>query len=225
MTKNILFVILALALVPLRAAHAGPYGDFGIDFTDTLERDVMYRHIRSSPNRHTGSAASSTQVPRRNGRMPATMAATAPTAQRAALERQYATLLSTYETLVPKLHLPDRDLAGAFALLVCGAYSAYHGVEVSDTALAATSKQMRDVLAGNRAFLKLTTENKQDMYEQVAIVSTMIVVGVEGAKADPSKRDGMRELGKRYLASFADPDRLLITDKGITMAPAASASP
>jgi hypothetical protein len=224
MTRAILVSILALAAAVARPAHASPYGDFGINFTDTWSRGVMNAKLLNRPGGGGGAHAQapSMQVARRAPRMPAVMAASVEPGQRAATERQYAMMLETYGKLVPKLKLGERDVSGAFALLVCAAYTAYHGEEVTDTALAATKQQLRDVLAAKPEFAKMAADKKQDMFEQAAIVSTLLVVRTEGAKADPKKRDELRELGKQLLAGFGDPDRLLVTESGITLAPKAA---
>ena len=50
----------------------------------------------------------------------------------------------------------------------------------------------------------------------------MLVMQFEAAKTDPAKREEMREVAKGYLKSFADPDRVQITDKGLALSPAAA---
>jgi hypothetical protein len=147
------------------------------------------------------------------------MAADGPADKRAALAQEYELLLSTYETLAAKLKLPDHDLAGALALFICGSFVAYHGTDVSNAALLATSRQLHEMLGHHAAFARLTTDQKQDMYEQLAILSTTMVLGRERAKSDPAQLAQVRALGRQYLAGFVDPDRLQITDRGIGLAP------
>jgi hypothetical protein len=218
MTRITAFALFVISLAMSHEAYA-QWGNFGIDWSDHIERSVMNDSIRRSPNSPPGRSSSpaSTKVPKRTPRIPAKMAASAPPAQRAAMERTYTTLLSGYDALSAKLHVPDHELAGAFAMLVVGSYAAYHGTEVSPGALAATTKQLRAALGAPLA--KLTTETKQDLYEQLAIVSTMLVGGIDRGKSDPATREQLRELGKQYLAGFVDPDRLQITDKGMSFAP------
>jgi len=206
------------ALAAPRLAHA----QIGVDFSDSWERSQVYNYILTDPHRDSAPSASkkSTRVPKRAvARMPATMAAKQPPDRRAATVKQYELMLSTYETIATALKLPDHDLAGAFALLVCASYVAYHDQDLPPAAVVATSRQLRDALGSNAAFTKLSIEKKQDLYEQVAILSTTIVVGHDQAKGDPAQLAQLRALGKQQLAAVTDPDRLKIDENGMSLGP------
>jgi hypothetical protein len=220
MTRALLVVtVVHLALARAAAADIGDFETAMVNnWIDNYERNMVEDNVlRSGPRSGSATTAPSTVVPKRSARVPAQLAAKAPPGQRAALTRQYDQLLSTYEALAVKLRLPDHDISSSLALLVCGAYTAYRGGDLSDTALAATQKQLHAVLVKAPGFAKIPTAQKQDLYEQLAIVSTQIELSLVQAKTDPAKLAQVRDVAKTYLAAFGNPDQVVIDDRGISL--------
>lgn len=214
--RSAVLALLVLATIAIaRPARADFEDDMVNNWIDNYERNMIEDNVlRGNRPSSGGDAVKSTVVPKRAPRMPAVLAQKAPAAQRAAVEQQLKGLLVAYDRLTVKLKLTERDLAGALALLVCAAYAAYHGHDLPETALVATTKQLHQVLGSDAKLGKLATADKQDLYEQLVIAGMQLFVQNLNAK-EGAARDEVRETGRRYLAGFADPDKLEITDRGL----------
>jgi Family of unknown function (DUF6683) len=173
--------------------------------------------------RHAHAAPDATRVPPRTPpRMPGVLASSAG-ARSAELEKTYAQLLAAFEQSLDKARLARNDVAVAAAMYIVGSYAAYHGADVSDAAFVAIANQIRDVLAATPGYAGAPLAQKQDMYEGLAIVGTLMLAAAKTKGGDAS----VRANAKNYLEALfhGDVDALQITDAGMSFAGAATSAP
>ena len=158
--------------------------------------------------------------------MPAQLAAAAPAADRASTETYYRKLLTTYEELAPKNGFAARDVAPALALYLGASYAVYHDVEVTDETMAALARQLGGLLSAMPAWTNASVGDRQDMYEQFAILGMLMGV----ARTKPITAEA-RASAKAYLEGFlkAGVDEIQIGERGLVIsggaAPSAPATP
>jgi hypothetical protein len=164
----------------------------------------------------------STVVPPRAARMPAVLAAAAPPAQRASSEAAYTRLLAAYEKIAPQHGVTPRDVAGALALYLCASYAVYHDVDFTASMMAKVTKQVRAVIVKTPEFASATTADRQDMYEQFAILG----MTMSAARTVPITAEA-RSSAKGYLEGFlkVGVDSIQISEAGLVITGGASPAP
>lgn len=169
----------------------------------------------------TGQAAASTVVPERAAQVPAAMAARYPAGERARVQRTFEQLLQLHQGVERKFGVPARDLAGAAAAYLTGAYMAYHHTNVPDAWFPPLVAQMRGILAAEPAQANAPLPVRQEMYEQLAIVGMFAAVMQLGLKQQPdaAMEQRMRAAGKDYLEQLlkVDADRVQLTAQGLVV--------
>ncbi|NML18502.1 DUF6683 family protein [Azohydromonas caseinilytica] len=167
------------------------------------------------------AAAASTVLPERAAQVPAAMAAQYPPQQRARAQRNFEQLLAGYRLVEKKYGLPPRDLAGAAAVYLTGAYSAYRNVELPEGYFPPLVAQMRAILAAEPAQTGAPLQDRQEMYEQLAIVGMLTVTAQLGLQQqpDPALEQRLRAAGKDYLEQLlkVDAERVQLTERGLAL--------
>lgn len=233
-------VAAAAAALPLRAQDID-WARRDYDFATRQLDDFMWRHQRSlvdpvgralRRNAQPGQAPAaapvqgkaatvSTVVPEGSARVPAAMAAQYPAAERARVQRAFEQMLELHHTVERQFGVPRRDLAGAAAAYVTGAYMAYHNTEVPDAWFPPLVAQMRGILAAEPAQASAPLPVRQEMYEQLAILGMFAATLQTGLKQHPDAalEQRMRAAGKSYLEQLlkVDADRVQLTERGLAL--------
>jgi Family of unknown function (DUF6683) len=126
-----------------------------------------------------------------------------------------------YPKIEAQFGIPPKDVAGATAALIAGSYMAYRDVDLPDENFKALVAQMRQIIGGNAGFLSASTAQKQEWYEEMAIVGTSLALTREEwkSKPDAQTKARTREVAKGYLEQFLkiDADRVEITSAGLVL--------
>lgn len=226
----------ASAALPLQAQDID-WARRDYDFATRQLDDFMWRHQRSlvdpvsravRRNAQPGQGAAvpaakvapaSTVVPARTAQVPAAMAAQYPAPERARVQRTFEQLLQLHHGVERKFGVPERDLAGAAAAYLTGAYMAYHNTEVPDEWFVPLVTQMRGILATEAA--GAPQQARQEMYEQLAITGMLAATMQMGLKQRPDAEatQRLRTAGKGYLEQLlkVDADRVQLTARGLVL--------
>ncbi|MCR5867110.1 DUF6683 family protein [Aquincola sp. J276] len=174
-----------------------------------------------------GAAKKQTTVfkPAGASRMPALLAEAYPEAARGQAERSFKQLLSGYQQIERQFNIPRNDVAGAVAALLAGSWMAYRNADFPDENFTPLVRQMRGVIARNPDFAAADAQQKQEMYEQLAILGMLTATTQMALKENPGTPDAqriqanLREAGKGYLEQFlkTDADRVQLTSQGLEL--------
>lgn len=190
-------------------------------------KTVFGETVEQSLDRSKGGAAKT--LPARStsfapvaGVAPARALASAyPPDQRAKAESLFKELLSGYHKLESQLGIPRNDVGGAVAAFLTGSYAAYRNADVPDENFLPLVNQMRQVLASNADFARASDAEKQDIYEQMAILGTYMALTRLALKEQPNAQvaRNMQRAAKGYLEQFlkTDADRVQLTDNGLVL--------
>jgi hypothetical protein len=147
------------------------------------------------------------------------LASSYPPAQRARVEELFKELLSGYHKIESQFGIPRNDVGGAVAAFLAGSYMAYRDVDLPDQNFLALVNQMRLVLASNGEFARTSDAEKQELYEQMAILGTYMALTRDALKQRPDARvaRNMQRAAKRYLEQLlkTDADRVQLTASGL----------
>ena len=228
MSNRLLGLVVALVIaVGPPAARAEPLIFVPSDdlangmLNDMLARDLLKG--KSAKRRNTPTDADTSTVVRIEGRprMPKQMAAHLPPAQRAQAARTYQQVLDGYRQIERRLGVPRHDLAGAVAAFIAGSWMAYRDRDLPDAHFPPLVRQIRQIIGPDPAFQSAGPRERQETYEQMAILGTMMALTREGLKQQPdaSTEARMREAAKGYLEQFlkTDADRVDITESGLVL--------
>ncbi len=98
------------------------------------------------------------------------LVASYPPQQREQVAKEMSDLLARYREIEARFGLAPNDVAGAVAAFVAGNYMAWRDVEFPDAAFAPLVQQMRGVIAAQPRFRDATDAEKQQLYEEMAVV-------------------------------------------------------
>ncbi|MFN6997539.1 MAG: DUF6683 family protein, partial [Aquincola tertiaricarbonis] len=134
-------------------------------------------------------------------------------------------LLSGYQQIERQFDIPRNDVAGAVAALLAGSWMAYRNADFPDENFTPLVRQMRGVIARNPDFAAADAQQKQEMYEQLAILGMLTATTQMALKENPGTPDAqriqanLREAGKGYLEQFlkTDADRVQLTSQGLEL--------
>ena len=165
---------------------------------------------------------SSTVLPGAGGQGVASkLAAHYPAAQRGQAERAFVQVLDGYRQIESRFGIPRNDLAGAVAAFLAGSYMAYNDVDFPDENFKPLVSQLRRIIASNPEFQRASNAEKQEMYEQMAILGTSLALTRDALKQQPNAQiaSNIRQAGKGYLEQFlkTDADRVQITSGGLVI--------
>ena len=187
-------------------------------FGETVEQSLG----RSSGGAKRGLSARPVSFAPVAGVAPARALASAyPPDQRARVEGLFKELLSGYHKLESQFGIPRNDVGGAVAAFLVGSYVAYRDVDVPDQNFLRLVNQMRQVLASNADFARASDAEKQDIYEQMAILGTYMALTRMALKQQPDAQveRNLQRAAKGYLEQFlkTDADRVQLTESGLVL--------
>ncbi|MEW6704681.1 MAG: DUF6683 family protein [Pseudomonadota bacterium] len=149
------------------------------------------------------------------------LASAYPAHMRADVESLFKELLAGYHKIEAQFGIPRHDVGGAVAAFLAGSYMAYRDVDFPDEQFMPLVQQMRQVLAGNAEFARASDAQKQELYEQMAVLGTYMALTRDALKQRPDAglEQNMRKAAKGYLEQFLDvsADRVQITDAGLVV--------
>jgi hypothetical protein len=144
-----------------------------------------------------------------------------PEASRTETERLFRQLLSGYGQIERQFGVPKHDVAGSVAAFLAGSYMAYRNVDFPDEHFKPLVAQMRQIIGSNPDFAKASNAEKQEMYEQMAILGMFMANTQMALKEKPNAQiaANMRQAAKGYLEQFlkTDADRVQITAQGLVL--------
>lgn len=237
--------LLAAALAAALAASAGAqaqmyspgYGTYGAPMSSFLASSYLVQQVANGARVSGSSTKSSlraqsvsvarTEVPDLRFApagapiAPRKLAQSYPEPSREQAERFFAQTLQGYHEIESKFGLRRYDLAGAVATFVAGNYIAWRDQPFPDEHFKPLVQQMRAALSGVGALRGASRAEKQEMYEQLAILGTYMALTREGLQQqpDPQLRASMKRAAKGYLQQFlqVDPERVRIDAHGLTV--------
>jgi len=144
-----------------------------------------------------------------------------PPASRSDAERVFRELLGRYPKIEQQFGIPRRDVAGSVAAFLAGSYMAYRNVDFPDEHFKPLVNQMRRMIGGNPEFARASNTEKQEMYEQMAILGMFMASTQMALKDRPNAQTtaNMKQTAKGYLEQFlqTDAERVQITAKGLVL--------
>ncbi|MFT3719727.1 DUF6683 family protein [Pseudorhodoferax sp.] len=164
-------------------------------------------------------ARTMTVVPvRATPRAPQKLAQHYPPQRRVEAVRTFRQLLDGYHQVEARMGVPRGDLAGALAAFIAGNLMAYHDRDVPDAYFPAVVEQLRPAVVGQPGFARIGTAEKQDAYEQLAILGTFMALTRQALRRQPDAQiqARMREAARGYLAQLGvDAARTEMTAQGV----------
>jgi hypothetical protein len=211
-----------MMLSPVYATYGAPMSNF-LSSSYLLNQSALAATSSKSKSSSGGTASSnapgfsSSSAPI----APRKLAASYPPAKRAEAEKLFLQTLEGYHGIEQKFGLRRNDIAGAVAAFIAGNYIAYHDQPFPDAHFGPLVRQMRDRMAGVAAMRSATDAERQEMYEQLAILGTYMALTRDALQKtpDPKLKDGMKRAARNYLEQFLriDPDRIRIGPEGLTV--------
>jgi hypothetical protein len=141
-------------------------------------------------------------------------------AERKEQQAFFAQCLTNYESLRRGQGLPVKDVALAVSYLIGVSYNVYHGGDALTAAQGdALRAQVREGLASDPGFRRLSNREKQEMYELTAIVGEFLAVNADAAsqKGNRQLAEMAREMAKDNLERLlgVPASQVRITDHGL----------
>jgi hypothetical protein len=137
------------------------------------------------------------------------------------VERVFSELYVGYGKIEQQFGIPRHDVAGSVAAFLAGSYMAYRNVDFPDEHFKPLVAQMRQIIGSNPDFAKASNAEKQEMYEQMAILGMFMANTQMALKEKPNAQiaANMRQAAKGYLEQFlkTDADRVQITAQGLVL--------
>lgn len=134
----------------------------------------------------------------------AKLAAAYPPAKRQEVEGVFREMLALYGRVEGKYNIPKNDLAGAAAVFILSSHIAYSGVDQPPEMIAPLAAQLRSAMANNSEMTQLSNRDKQDMYEQFAIIGMFIEGTRYALQTQPNATisANLKQAGGNYLQTF-----------------------
>lgn len=228
-------VLLCSLSAPFANAQVGAFSDYmpsGVDqFNYVLNRIQMQtifnnaeRRSREKSKRPEADPAENVQsadtvIPLSQTLLgPRKLALAYPSEHRNAAEQTFTQLLRGYGGIESQFGIRRGDMAGAMTALIAGSLSACRDEDIPDAGFAEAVNQLRRAIGSDPDFLRLGSAEKQETYEQFAILGTMLALTRTGLKDKPNaaSEQRMRAAGCGYLEQFGiDPEVVALTEKGL----------
>lgn len=179
-------------------------------------------HGKSSSSATEKSAHASTRIPKpADGRGIEVLISGYPDAQKPQMRELFRKMIDMFEPVAQKLGVPAHDIGSAAAALIAGSYAAYHDQVLPDEYFKPLAQQMQDVFARDPGFAKLSSAEKQRMY-QIMVGTGMFftIMQLENAKQpDPKVALQLRTAGADFLEKFTrlDPAVMRIDRNGLSI--------
>ncbi len=204
------------------------YGTYGAPMSSFLASNVLAQQVASGaaahgrhPDRSPSTRGTGITFVPGAPIAPAKMAAAYQPAARAQARQMFEQTLTVYHALEKKAGLHPNDLAGALATFIACNYYAWHDQTVPDDAFHALVRQMHGVLGGIAPLRHATNAEKQQLYEELAIVGTFVTLKREGLRQHPDAKLAMatRQAAHDYLVQFFkfEPERMHIDARGLAV--------
>ena len=152
---------------------------------------------------------------------PARLARAYPPDVRAQAKQVFGQTLDGYRKMESFYRLRRNDLAGALAVFVAGSYAAYRNEAVPDELFKPLIVQMQGVLQATGSLDKIGVAEKQELYENLAILGTYMALTREGLQQTPNDKiaANLKLAARGYLeqALKLDPDRMKLTEQGLVV--------
>jgi hypothetical protein len=225
---------LATAASPAHAYGAGmDIGNLGIIDSSWYYNAILLQNIRNQEERLNAerkrpeSSALASTAPlsfkpeAARGAQAALLAQSYPPTARPEAERTFREMLDGFAKIERQFGLPRNDIGVALAAFLAGSWSAYRNTEFPDAYFKPLVQQMQGILASQPAFARASDADKQQMYEQMAILgmfmATTQLALKERGNAQIERR--LRDAGKGYLEKFlkTDADRVRPTATGLVV--------
>jgi hypothetical protein len=153
--------------------------------------------------------------------VPARLARAYPPDARARVEKVFNDTLATYHGLESQFGLRRNDLGGALAAFVAGNYAAYRNEPFPDGLFKPLVRQMQDMLQASGTLDKIGAAQKQELYENLAILGTYMLMTREALQKSPDAKiaANMKVAARSYLqqALKLDADHIRLTDRGLVV--------
>lgn len=153
--------------------------------------------------------------------MPAKLSTFYPTEKRAEVTKVFGEVLNTYHKIEINFGIPKYDLAAAIAAFLAGSWSAYHNQAFPDENFLPLVEQIRGIIASNPQLQEANVAQKQEMYEQMAIIGTFMALTQQGLLQQPNSQitANMQQTAKGYLEKFlqVNVDNITFTREGMTI--------
>lgn len=204
------------------------------DFTSRFERDLVdpvQRGVRKAkadadagaakPGGSRTAAAGNTTVPVRSPRLPQQMAAAYPSDKRELVQRTFEDLLSGYQRVEQQFGIAPYDVASGVAAFLAGCYMGFHNAGFPDQHFKPLVAQMRQILSDDAGWAQTSVADKQDMYEQLAILGMLMANTQMALKKQPDARAqaAMQAAARGYLEQFlkVDAAKVQLSAKGLSL--------
>ena len=230
------FAIFALCLLALHAPAQmllPAYGTYGAPTSNFLSTSHLLQQVAgnatrtaaprggSKPAAHAPAAAGVSFVSNGATIAPKKLAQGYPQQIRSEAEKLFALTLEQYHRLEANFGIPKYDLGGAMAAFVAGNLVAYSDEPFPDAQFQALVQQMREAISRTPAINSASQAERQELYEQLAIVGTYMALTREALQrsGDRDKKTHMRAAAFGYLEQFLqiDPARARITAAGLVV--------
>lgn len=150
----------------------------------------------------------------------ASLAGAYPPEQREEAKTLFTNLLTLFHKIEQKFDQPKNDLPTAIAGFIAGSYTGYHRQDFPDAKFVPLVKQIRAILATNPKFATLSNRQKQELYEQFALLGMLTAGTHEALKQNPNPTlaANLKKASGTYLRTFlkVDPDQISFSDRGMT---------
>jgi len=128
-------------------------------------------------------------------------------------------LLDGFHKIEQQFAIPRNDMAGAIAGFLAGSYMAYQDTEFPDENFKPLVNQMRQIVSSNPDFAKASSAEKQEMYEQMAVLGMFMATTQMALKENPNPQvaANMKQAAKGYLEQFlkTDANKVFLTANGL----------
>lgn len=152
---------------------------------------------------------------------PARLAQTYPANNRALVEQTFNQTLEGYRKIEAQFGIRRNDIGGALAAFVAGNYSAYRNEPFPDKLFKPLVAQMQGVLQSSGTLEKIGAAEKQELYENLAILGTYMALTREALQKTPNDKvaANVKSAARGYLEQSLklDPDRMKLTEQGLVV--------
>lgn len=153
--------------------------------------------------------------------LPGKLAAGYPEHIRKEAHHTFSELLIGYAKIEQQFKIPSSDVAGAVAAFIAGSYMAYRDVDFPDERFPPLVSQIRSIIQSQPEFAKATAIQKQEMYEQMAILGMFMATTRMALQERPNPQltANLRQAAKSNLEQFlkTDADKVKITAQGLVI--------
>lgn len=128
--------------------------------------------------------------------------------------------LQNYEANMRRQGQPVKDVARALSYLIGVSYNVYHGGNVlTPNQGAALRAEIKDALATDAGFQRMSDREKQQMYESLAVMAEYVAFGADVAaqKGNRELADMAREMAKGNLEKLLGTsiNNIRVSDNGL----------